>query len=251
MARPLRQEFPGAFWHVTSRGNERQNIFRSDEDRQHFLDMLGKAVIRYQWIVHSYTLMSNHFHIIIETPLPTLSRGMQWLIGGYAQWFNRRHGRVGHLFQDRFHGVIIDEDRYLLQVLRYIVNNPVRAKMVARPELYRWSSYRAIAGYEPAPSWLAVDRVLALFGPDRSQAQADYRDIVSGCMGDPESPFASVDHRIFLGSPAWQEEVKRKFATAGSVVRGEPLQTKAPDVPLPSVDGTPGDRAPRLPGSQP
>lgn len=251
MARPLRQEFPGAFWHVTSRGNERQNIVRSDEDRQHFIQMLGEAAIRYGWIVHSYTLMSNHYHAIIETPIPTLSRGMQWLNGGYAQWFNRRHRRVGHLFQGRFHGVIIDEDRYLLQVLRYIVNNPVRAKMVARPEQYRWSSYRAIAGYEPAPSWLAVDRVLALFGPDRSQAQADYRDIVNGCMGDPESPFASVVQRIFLGSAEWQDEVKRKFATACSVGREEPLQTRVSDVPVPSEDGMLGGPAPRSPASQP
>jgi REP element-mobilizing transposase RayT len=211
MARPLRQEFPGAVWHITARGNERKDIVRSDVDRQRFVDLLGEAAVRYRWIVHSYMLMSNHYHLVIETPEPTLSRGMQWLNGRYAQWFNRQHQRVGHLFQGRFKGILIDKEAYLLAVLRYVALNPVRAKMVKSPEQYRWSSYRAIAGYEPASSWLAVDRVLSLFGEDRAQAQADYRDVINGCEGDPRSPFESVVRQVYLGSEAWQEDVKRRI----------------------------------------
>ena len=133
MARPLRLEYPGAVWHITARGNERKNIFRSDADRRLLLELLGDAVRRYGWIVHTYVLMSNHYHFLIETPRPTLSRGMQWLNGKYAQRFNKRHDRVGHLFQGRFKGFLIENSEYLNEVLRYVVLNPVRAGLVARP----------------------------------------------------------------------------------------------------------------------
>jgi putative transposase len=131
MARPLRLEHPGGVWHITSRGNERRDIFHTDRDRLRFLEFLSKAARRYNWTVYAYVLMSNHFHLVIETPEMTLSRGMHWLNGVYAQWFNRTRDRVGHLFQGRPKAILIEREGYLLEVLRYVALNPVRARMVA------------------------------------------------------------------------------------------------------------------------
>ena len=156
MARPLRLDFPGAVWHLTSRGNARGDIFYNDHDRLDFLELLAEVVRRFRWIVYTYMLLDNHFHLVIETPEATLSRGMQWLLGTYVNRFNRRHDRVGHLFQGRFKGVLIEKETQLLNVLRYVALNPVRANMVKTPEEYRWSSYRAIAGLEESPAWLAT-----------------------------------------------------------------------------------------------
>src|SRR4051812_21754129 len=161
MSRPLRLEFPGSLWHITQRGNERRPTFRTDDDRQHFLDLLAEAVRRFKWVISAYALMLNHFHLLIElTGDDTLSRGMKWLNGTYAQWFNRKYARPRHLFQGRFHGFLIDRDTYFLEVSRYVVLNPVRAGIVEYPEEYAWTSYRATAGYVDRPDWLAVDRAL-------------------------------------------------------------------------------------------
>ena len=171
MARPLRIEFADALYHVTSRGNERRPIFRTIRDRQTFLHFLGVAAGRFRWSVTAWTLMTNHFHLVIQTAEPNLSKGMQWLNGTYANWYNRIHERCGHLFQGRFKGILIDSETYFADVLRYVVLNPVRAKMCGRPEDYRWSSYRATAGLEAAPDWLNVASVYQLFGPDGETAQ--------------------------------------------------------------------------------
>jgi REP element-mobilizing transposase RayT len=208
MARPLRIEHPGALWHVTNRGNAQEDIFRSDEDRLTFLDLLGEAVRRFGWVVTTYTLMDDHFHLVFETPDPTLSRGMQWLQGKYAQWFNKRHKRVGHLFQGRFKAFLVEKEAYLLEVHRYAVLNPVRAGMVQRPEDYRWSSYRAIVGLDPAPPWLAVDHVLHQFAPDSTIAQAYYRAFVAEKIGDPRSPWEGLIGRLYLGNGSWLEKIK-------------------------------------------
>ena len=146
MARPLRIEFPGAVYHITSRGNERKKIFWDDQDRELYLARLDQIHERFHWHVHAYVLMSNHCHLLVETPMANLSRGMRQLNGVYTQEFNRRHGRVGHLFQGRFKAILVEEDNYLLEVSRYIILNPVRAGMVERPEEYRWSSYPSIIG---------------------------------------------------------------------------------------------------------
>ena len=223
MARPLRIEYPGAVWHVTARGNERKNIFRSDADRRLLLEFLGEAVRRFDWIVHTYVLMSNHYHFVIETPRPTLSRGMQWLNGRYAQRFNKRHHRVGHLFQGRFKGFVIEDSEYLNDVLRYVVLNPVRAGMVARPEEYRWSSYRAIAGYEPSPEWLATDRVLARISSDRTRAQQLYREYVDARLSDPRSPWENLVAQLYLGSERW-------IAAMREVIEGKPRSDEHPQM---------------------
>ena len=141
MARPLRIEFEGALYHVTSRGNARQAIFLDDEDRERFLERLGKVVDRFGWLCHAYCLMTNHYHLLLETPAANLSRGMQLLNGTFTQAFNRRHGRVGHVLQGRFKGILVEKESHLLELARYVVLNPVRAGVVRHPREYGWSSY--------------------------------------------------------------------------------------------------------------
>jgi len=208
MARPLRLEYPGAVWHVTSRGNNREDIYRDDEDRLMFLSIFAEAVRRYRWIVHAYTLMTNHYHLIIETPEVTLSRGMKWMNGKYAQWFNRRHGRSGHLFQGRFKGFLVEKERYLMALIRYVALNPVRAQMVDRPEQYRWSSYRATAGLEEPPPWLTTDWALTLFGADLIAQQQGYREYVDEGAGIERSPLDDAIGQLFLGTEGWLEEMR-------------------------------------------
>ena len=207
MARPLRLDFAGATHHVTARGNGRKNIFRDDSDRRKFLALIEEAVRRYGWVVTAWVLMSNHFHLVLDTPSPTLSAGMQWLVGTYSQWFNKRHKRTGHLFGDRFHSFLIDDENYLSEVIRYVVLNPVRAGMVERPELYRWSSYRATAGLETAPAWLALHRIEPLFvGPDW---QPNYARYVEEKIGSEEKLWDRVQHGIFLGTELWLAKVRK------------------------------------------
>lgn len=182
MARPLRIEFTDALYHVTSRGNERRPIFRSDQDRRAFLDFVGQAARRFGWSVTAWVLMTNHFHLVIQTPEPNLSRGMHWLNTVYAGWFNARHQRSGHLFQGRFKSFLIEGETYFAEVLRYVVLNPVRAKMVQRPEDYRWSSYHATAGLI-ASDWLDVRAALRPFGDDMALAEANYREFVQAGIG--------------------------------------------------------------------
>ena len=208
MARAMRIEFPGAVYHITSRGNERRDIFRDDDDRRQFLELLGEVVRRFGWIVTAYTLMTNHFHLAIETPTPTLSRGMQWLNGSYAAWFNRRHKRWGHLLGDRFHAFLVEKESYYLELLRYVVLNPVRAKMVERPEQYAWSSYRATAGYEAAPEWLKVGEIAALFG-EAEDWRENYKAYVEETLTSEERLFDKVERQIYLGTEEWVASMRK------------------------------------------
>ncbi|MFZ2490164.1 MAG: transposase, partial [Thermoanaerobaculia bacterium] len=209
MARPLRIEFSGALYHVTSRGNERRPIFRSDADRRTFLDFLGIAVRRFGWSVTAYVLMTNHFHLVIQTPEPNLSRGMHWLNGTYASWYNHKRKRSGHLFQGRFKSFLIDKETYFTEVLRYVVLNPVRAKMFERPDDYRWSSYRATAGLAPAPDWLDLANVHGCFGPDTATAQREYRRFVLAKIGSDERLWDKLTNALYLGSEAWTKKIRR------------------------------------------
>jgi putative transposase len=143
MARPLRIEFSGALYHITSRGDRREAIYEDDTDRESFLETLAEVVERFNWVCHAYCLMSNHYHLIVETPDANLSKGMRHLNGVFTQVSNRRHNRTGHLFQGRFKGIIVDQDSCLLELTRYVVLNPVRAKMVKDPGDWPWSSYGA------------------------------------------------------------------------------------------------------------
>ena len=211
MSRPLRLEYPGALFHVTARGNARQDIFRDDRDRHFFLELLGKAVTRFAWILPAYALMPNHFHLVIQLTSETLSKGMQWLNGTYPQGFNRRHGRVGHLFQGRFNASLVEKESYFLEVVRYVVLNQVRAHMTTRPEDYKWSSYRASIGLAPAPQWLAVDDLLVQFGVDRELARAAYRSFVDAAIGIENAACKELLHRAYLGRDAWMEQVSERL----------------------------------------
>jgi putative transposase len=212
MARPLRLEQEGGYWHLTQRGNERRPIFLDDDDRRVFLQLLAATAKRFRWRVLTYVLMTNHYHLVSQTPGLTLSRGMHALNFRYAQYFNRKYKRCGHLFQGRFGSILIEESDYLNEVMRYVVLNPVRAGMVRHPAEYEWSSYRALAGLEPAPDWLAVDWVLAL---DRSAetARQIYRDYVDERREDKSSIWDGLTGQIYFGSAAWIERMRELVET--------------------------------------
>lgn len=144
MARPLRIEYSGAFYHITSRGNSRQDIFKTKKDFLDFLDIFKDSIERYNWKCLAYCLMSNHYHLLIKTLDPNLSQGMRQLNGVYTQKFNYNHKTVGHLFQGRYKAILVDEEKYFYELVRYIVLNPVKAGMVKRPENYHWSSHRGM-----------------------------------------------------------------------------------------------------------
>lgn len=184
MSRPLRIEYAGAVYHVTSRGNEKKTVFKNDHDRETFLNTLQHVNKRYNWICHAYCLMTNHYHLLIETPEGNLSLGMRQLNGVYTQLFNKSHGRNGHLFQGRFKAIVIQKDSHLLEVCRYVVLNPVRAKMVAGPEAWKWSSYLATAGKAKAHPCLTTDWVLGQFSGKRGKAEAEYRQFVTWGIGE-------------------------------------------------------------------
>lgn len=207
MARPLRLEFPGALYHVTSRGDRREAIYEDDGDRKEFLSVLDSVCDTYNWVCHAYCLMSNHYHLLIETPDANLSRGMRQLNGVYTQTFNRLHGRVGHVFQGRYTAILVEKDDYLLELSRYIVLNPVRAGMVRSANEWPWSSYRATTAQVKGPVCLNVDWILATFSESRSVAIDRYKAFVSECQDIP-SPWTSLRNQIYLGSEQFVEQAQ-------------------------------------------
>ena len=228
MARPLRIEFAGALYHVTARGNARQDIFLDDADRKDFLELLHRACDRYLWLCHAFCLMSNHYHALIETQAATLSKGMKYINGSYTQNFNRRHGRVGHVFQGRFKAILVEKESYLLEVARYIVLNPVRAEMVRSAKDWPWSSYRATAGLADPPAALTTDWILGNFGSRRGPAQEAYRQFVQEGRNQP-SPWQSLKNQIYLGSDTFVEDMQ---------CRMDPEQSLK-DIPKPQKLGAP------------
>jgi len=199
MARPLRIEFPGAVYHVTSRGNAKQAIFVDDEDRASFLDFLSMVVERFTWLCHAYCLMGNHYHLLIETPNGNLSKGMRELNGVCTQGFNQRYRRVGHLFQGRYKAILVEKNNHLLSLCRYVVLNPVRVGLIERPEQWRWSSYRATIGLVKRPSFLTVDWTLSQFGGRGKVSVERYRRFVMEGIGK-ESPWETLKGQIFLAT---------------------------------------------------
>jgi putative transposase len=166
MARPLRIEAPGLTYHVHSRGNGQMTIFRDDVDAKRFLDNLAAVFPEQRVLCYAYCAMSNHYHVVIRTELANLSETMHRVNGTYAQWWNRRHKHVGHVFQGRFTAHVIESTVYLLQACRYVVNNPVDARIACHASEYRWSSYRATAGLAPSPSFLDVETLRCQLGSD-------------------------------------------------------------------------------------
>ncbi|MBI5102758.1 MAG: transposase [Nitrospirae bacterium] len=198
MARPLRIEYDGAVYHVTSRGNDRKAIYSSDEDRAAFLDILANTNKRFNWLCHAYCLMNNHYHLIIETPDGNLSKGMRQLNGVYTQAYNRKHGRAGHIFQGRYKAILVEKESHLLEACRYVVLNPVRAKGAAHPEQWQWSSYRATAGGEKPHRCLTTDWVLGQFGSRKKEAARRYREFVEAGIGQ-ETIWKKVRGQGILG----------------------------------------------------
>jgi len=207
MARPLRIEFPGAVYHITSRGNKKGKIFENDKDRKIFLKILGSVIKRYNFFCYAYCLMDNHYHLLIETPDGNLSQGMRQLNGVYTQKFNRAHNTVGHLFQGRFKAILVEKENYLLELCRYIVLNPVRAGIVDYPWQWEWSSYAATVGRVKRPKFLTIDWILSQFNKDRKKAQRAYEEFVLAGIGK-EAPWKDLKGRIILGKDNFVEKIK-------------------------------------------
>jgi len=206
MARPLRMDYPDTYYHVLSRGNEGNEIFRDEKDHLRFLDILGKMVERFKLEVHGYVLMKNHFHLLVHTHVANLSRAIQWLGVSYSVWFNRRHQRSGHLFQGRFKSFLIENDRYFTAMCLYIHGNPLRAGIVKRLSDYRWSSYQAYADKKYGASWLTTEFVLGMYGGSRK------RFLRAQQLFFEERPDLLEDlrHGLYLGSEAFSEECLEK-----------------------------------------
>ena len=207
MARQLRIEYPGALYHVTSRGNAKNDIVTDDDDRKNFLSALGSVVKRFNWLCHGYCLMDNHYHLLIETPEGNLAKGMRQLNGVYTQRFNKRHALVGHIFQGRYKAIIVEKESYLLELTRYIVLNPIRAHMVKSPAAWKWSSYAATAGLHGANDFLTTDWILSQFGLAKKTAQKGYKEFIAdGIGGGP--PWDEVVGQIFLGGEGFVEKLE-------------------------------------------
>lgn len=202
MTRPLRPQFPGALYHVTSRGDRRALIFLDDTDRAFWMQALADVCARFHCVVHSYCQMGNHFHLLIETQEPNLSEGMRQLNGTYSQYFNRRHDLVGHVFQGRYQSILVQEESYLLELARYIVLNPVRANLVARAEDWPWSSYRLMTGTAAPPSWLNTRGILEKLNVPESDEIAGYQAFIQAGIGEA-SPLIYAHGQLFLGDEAF------------------------------------------------
>jgi REP element-mobilizing transposase RayT len=225
MARPLRIEFPGAFYHVYSRGIARDPIFGSDLYRRLFLGVVSNVVERYKLNVHAYCLMSNHYHLLVEAPEANLSLAMRQLHGVYGQAYNRLLKRPGPVFQGRFKACVVDKDAYLLALCRYIVLNPVRARMAQRAEQWPWSSHRAMAGLSPVPAWLTTGTILGMIGGTTSRkVRHCYRKFIAEEGGEAGRELEGVLRKVVLGSESFRErlsELMRRKRNAKEVPKAQ------------------------------
>ena len=210
MARPLRIEFAGALYHVTSRGDGQDDIYQDDNDRGAYLEVLAEVMERFNWSIHAYCLMSNHYHLLIETPDGNLAKGMRHLNGVYTQRYNRRHKRVGHVFQGRYKAILVQKESYLLELARYIVLNPVRARMVRSAKDWAWSSYRATAGLSETHPWLMTDWILASFSRKKQTAIKQYCEFVSQGRNQPK-PWEELKNQIYLGDDQFINKMQSKI----------------------------------------
>ena len=211
MGRPLRIEYPDAFYHITARGNERQNIFKSNRDRERFLGYLESASERYKAIIHTYSLMDDHYHILLQTPAGNLSQIMHHINGAYTNYFNVKRKRSGHLFQGRYKALLVDIDGYAQELSRYIHLNPVKAGMVEKPEQYKWSSYRDYINVNKSSKWLCIDFVLSLFSIKTSIAKKQYRRFVESMIDvEYESPLKNVFASTILGGRSFINQIREK-----------------------------------------
>jgi len=208
MARPLRIELAGGLYHVTSRGDGREDIFLDDADRLAWLELFAQTCQRFNWVCHAWCLMSNHYHIVVETIEGNLAQGMRHLNGVYTQTFNRSHHRVGHVFQGRYKAIIVEKDGYLLELARYVVLNPLRANMVKDVADWTWSSYAAMTGGQAVPDWLETDWILGQFSAQRRRAIKLYVDFVRAGVGLP-SIWDQLSGQVYLGSEPFIKGMQR------------------------------------------
>ena len=234
MARPLRIEYPGALYHVTSRGDRQEAIFDDDQDRTAFLNVLGEVISRFRWRCHAYCLMGNHYHLMMETPEGNLTKGMRQLNGVFTQWSNRRHKRSGHLFQGRYKAILVNRDSYFLELARYIVLNPVRAAMVKHPSQWKWSSYGATSGRVSAPAWLTTYDLLAEFGKRRAAGRRKYQEFIAEGMGK-ESIWKDLQGQIYLGDDDFVEQMRGKLGERKEDVNIPRIQQRGPAPKLSAV----------------
>lgn len=216
MARPLRIELSGGLYHVTSRGDGREDIYLDDEDREAWLEVFGQVCERFNWVCHAWCQMTNHYHFVIETPEANLAQGMRQLNGVYTQRFNRTHSRVGHVFQGRYKAILVERDSYLLELARYVVLNPLRARMIKRLESWPWSSYRATCNQAPCPKWLQTDWILGQFGQRRASAIARYIQFVHEGARLP-SVWTQLRGQIYLGSESFVRKMQAKIDPSHSL----------------------------------
>ncbi|NUO07721.1 MAG: transposase [Candidatus Brocadia sp.] len=209
MSRPWRIEFEGAYYHIVSRGNERRNIFRDNNDRILFLDILGKTSERFEVEVYAYVLMDNHYHLLLKTNKPNISQSMQWLGTTYTRRYNIKHKRIGHLFQGRFKSFLIENDQYLLRLSCYIHRNPLRAKIVNRLVDYPWSSYPRYAYGKKSPEWLCTAPILSRF--DAKDKNKAYREMVQSYSREEKRLWEDFRHGLFLGSEQFIERIKSRY----------------------------------------
>ena len=241
MARPLRIEYPGALYHITARGNRKQDIYLGSSDRYHFLQILENTVERYNWVCHAYCLMNNHYHLLIETPDANLSIGMRQLNGVYTQYFNRSNDSVGHLFQGRFKSILVEKEPYLLELSRYIVCNPVRAGFSREPQDWKWSSYNATAYGKNIPHFLTVDWLLNQFSTDLLTAQELYRDFVQDGLSGNTSPLDNKVHQAICGTEAFANSVQAKLLKSDKLKEFPRRQRQLVRPPLSELMPMPGE----------
>ena len=212
MARPLRITFPGAFYHVTSRGNERKAVFKSQRDREKFLEYLETATERYNAMIHVFCLMDNHYHLLLETPSGNLPQIMRHINGAYTTYFNAKWTRSGHLFQGRYKAILVEMDEYAKELSRYIHLNPVRAKMADSPGAYAWSSYQYYIGKKKSPIWLQRNFILGYFGQRSSAAQKRYGEFVVSLVDrEYESPLKEVTGSVLLGTQDFIDFIRERY----------------------------------------
>jgi putative transposase len=210
MARAWRIEYEGAFYHLLSRGNERGDIFLTDDDCRLFLDTLGEYSERFEVRLFAYVLMSNHYHLLLRTRRANLSRAMQWLTGTYTRRFHNRHGRSGHLFQGRFKSILVENDAYVMQLSCYIHRNPLRAGLIGRLADYPWSSYPVYAYGKKPPDWLSTGLILNQF--NLCNPHQAYREKVQRYAQEEQRLWENFRHGLILGSRKFVESIRDRFA---------------------------------------
>lgn len=227
MGRALRIEYPSAFYHITSRGNERRPIFRAKENYERFIGYLESSTERYGAQIHCFCLMPNHYHLLLETPRGNLQAILHHLNTAYTNYFNRKTRRVGHLFQGRYRAILVEKDSYALELSRYIHLNPVRAKLVDHPSQYPWSSYLVYAEKIQRWDWLRINFILDQMSSNRTRGQRRYREYVKdGIEEESPGPLEKVVASTLLGSEKFMNWVREKWIGRGASDRDQPALKK-------------------------